>query len=392
MNKLVLSFIMKDESHVLERMLNSAKSITDCIVCLDTGSSDNSIEIVENFGKENNIPTYILSEPFKSFDKSRNRSREMAYEYITQLVWDLSKTWIYFFDCDEELIIEGFRKESLSLDFYMIYTFINNVKYTRNTFTKMSKKFKFVGPVHEYITNVDQVTSGILSGISVKVHMEGASWQSGVAEKYRKHAAILEDFLITDDETSRDSRWIYYTAQSYFDSANTTIWEENMERLRRAKKYYAERVSRTDGYIEERYYSQLKIGEIMMRMESPWEMTLVELLKAYSIDCNRGESIRLIIEYYMSIAEWHQAYIYSKFAKVTFHGKMPLNKVLFIDEKIYRWRFLEMHAITAFSTGRKEEGTTCYSELLNILKNSPQYFDSIDVERIMTNKQFFNLK
>jgi glycosyltransferase involved in cell wall biosynthesis len=40
MGKLALNFICKDESHVIGKMLESAKSITDLIVATDTGSTD----------------------------------------------------------------------------------------------------------------------------------------------------------------------------------------------------------------------------------------------------------------------------------------------------------------------------------------------------------------
>jgi len=47
MNKLALNFICKNESHVVERMLNSAKGITDLIVVNDTGSTDGTQELIK---------------------------------------------------------------------------------------------------------------------------------------------------------------------------------------------------------------------------------------------------------------------------------------------------------------------------------------------------------
>ena len=44
--KLILTQIMKDESHVAKRMLDSIKNIVDGICVVDTGSTDDSIEIV----------------------------------------------------------------------------------------------------------------------------------------------------------------------------------------------------------------------------------------------------------------------------------------------------------------------------------------------------------
>ena len=67
MGKLALNFICKNESHVIEKMLNSAKTITDLIVAVDTGSTDGTQDIIRKFGEENNIPTYVYDRPFDNF-------------------------------------------------------------------------------------------------------------------------------------------------------------------------------------------------------------------------------------------------------------------------------------------------------------------------------------
>ena len=69
MGKLALNFICKDESHVIKNMLESCKGITDLIVVNDTGSTDGTQDIIKNFGKENNIPTYVFERPFDDFEK-----------------------------------------------------------------------------------------------------------------------------------------------------------------------------------------------------------------------------------------------------------------------------------------------------------------------------------
>ena len=48
--RLAISQIVKNEAHVIERMLNSVKSIIDCAVFVDTGSTDNTQEIIKKWG------------------------------------------------------------------------------------------------------------------------------------------------------------------------------------------------------------------------------------------------------------------------------------------------------------------------------------------------------
>ena len=106
MGKLALNFICKNESHVIERMLTSAKSITDLIVVNDTGSTDGTQDIIRKFGEENNIPTYVFERPFDDFEKSRTWAMEKLREVVSELKWDADKIHGYWFDCDEQLIID----------------------------------------------------------------------------------------------------------------------------------------------------------------------------------------------------------------------------------------------------------------------------------------------
>jgi glycosyltransferase involved in cell wall biosynthesis len=391
MGKLALNFICKDESHVIGKMLESCKTITDLIVVNDTGSTDGTQDIIRKFGEDNNIPTYVFERPFDDFEKSRNHAMQKLRDVVQELGWDANKVHGYWFDCDETLVIDSkFNKDQFVNDLYMINTFIGQMKYTRNTFFKVSKPFKWYGPIHEFIICDDKnITSGLAENIHVDVKMTGASWQGDIPTKYKNHAFVLEKYI---DANRQDPRWIFYTAQSYHDSASMPDnREENEERMRRAMKYYKERVNRNDGYAEEIFYSQFRVGTIMRNMEEPWNLTHQELLKAYNMDPVRGESIKVIIDYYLQMGEWNMAYLYTKFAKVNFHGKNPYpNRLLFVDEALYIWKFAESHAAACFYTGRMDEAKATYQEMMSLSKSQPQYFTPEDLGKLEANAQFFN--
>ena len=391
MGKLALNFICKDESHVIGKMLESCKTITDLIVVNDTGSTDGTQDIIRKFGEDNNIPTYVFERPFDDFEKSRNHAMQKLRDVVQELGWDANKVHGYWFDCDETLVIDSkFNKDQFVNDLYMINTFIGQMKYTRNTFFKVSKPFKWYGPIHEFIICDDKnITSGLANDIHVDVKMTGASWQGDIPTKYKNHAFVLEKYI---DANRQDPRWIFYTAQSYHDSASMPDnREENEERMRRAMKYYKERVNRNDGYAEEIFYSQFRVGTIMRNMEEPWNLTHQELLKAYSMDPVRGESIKVIIDYYLQMGEWNMAYLYTKFAKVNFHGKNPYpQRLLFVDEALYIWKFAESHAAACFYTGRMDEAKATYQEMMSLSKSQPQYFTPEDLGKLQANAQFFN--
>ena len=393
MPKLVLNFICKNESHVITRMLSSSNGILDLIVAIDTGSTDNTIELIKKYGEDNNIPTYVFERPFDTFDKSRNFGMQKVKDVVDELKLDANDTFSMWFDCDEELVIEpGFSKEQFNKDLLMINAKIGQMKYTRNTFCRVSKlinSLKWTGVVHEFINSMDStITSGLAENISINVSMDGASWQGDISQKYLDHAHKLEAFISTD---RTDPRQIFYCAQSYHDSASMKDnKEENEERLRRSMKYYKERVKRNDGYAEENYYAQYRIGTIMRILEEPWNLTHMELLKAYSMDPLRGESIKVIIDYYLQIGDWNMAYLYSKFAKSNFHGKNPYpTRLLFVDEAIYIWKFAEVHAAACYYCGKMQEAKETFKEIIEISKKQTQCFSPEDLNKIEMNAQFF---
>jgi len=390
MGKLALNFICKDESPVIENMLESAKGIVDLIVVNDTGSTDGTQQIIKNFGEKHGIPTYVFERPFDDFENSRNHAMQKLRDVVKELGWNADQVHGFWFDCDETLVIDTkFNKVQFTKDLYMINTYIGQMKYTRNTFFKVSKPFRWYGPVHEFIVCDEQnITSGLAENIHVDVKMTGNSWLGDIAEKYASHSYKLEAYI---NKNRQDPRWIFYTAQSWHDAASIKDnKEENEERLRRSIKYYRERTQRTDGYAEEIYYAQYRIGTIMRILEEPWHLTHMELLKAYQIDPMRGESIKVIIDYYLQIGDWNMAYLYSKFAKTTFHGKNPYpTRLLFVDEATYIWKFAEAHAAASYYTGRMDEAKQTYHEIVNLTKTHPQYFSQDDLNKIQMNGQFF---
>ncbi len=388
MAKLVLTQIMKNEAHVITRMLNSIKPIVDIVCLVDTGSTDNTIEVVKNWGLENNVETHVFERAFDNFENSRNYSIQMAREITNGRGNDY---WGFWLDADEILEIQpNFNKNGIDKDLYMFNTYINVMKYTRNECYKLDKPFRFYGPVHEFIVCDDRnITSGLMEGLVVRVQMDGGSWKGNIPEKYKSHAHVLEKYI---DANRQDPRWIFYTAQSYHDSACVPDnKEENEERLRRSMKYYRERISRQDGYPEEIFYSQFRIGTIMRALEEPWYLTLNELLKAYTMEPLRAEPIKAIIDYYLAVGEWHNAYLFSKFAKMNFHQKNPYpQRLLFVDEALYVWKLLEVHAAASFYTGRKDEAKQCYQEMVRISREQPQFFTQEDYNKITMNAQFFS--
>jgi glycosyltransferase involved in cell wall biosynthesis len=68
--------IVKDEAHVIEKCLSTVEKFIDYWVIFDTGSSDNTKEIIQNRLK--NIPGELHVSQWVNFAQNRNQVLELA--------------------------------------------------------------------------------------------------------------------------------------------------------------------------------------------------------------------------------------------------------------------------------------------------------------------------
>ena len=91
-----LNMIVKDESHIIEETLTNIlnKIPIHYWVISDTGSTDDTISIIENFFKKRNIPGKIHRDPWKDFAHNRTVALSHAYNLTDYLL---------IFDADDEI-------------------------------------------------------------------------------------------------------------------------------------------------------------------------------------------------------------------------------------------------------------------------------------------------
>ena len=110
---LCLNMIVKNESRIITRLFDSVASIIDCYCICDTGSTDNTKELITKYFEAKGIPGKIVEEPFVNFAHNRN--------FALQSCFGMSD-YVLLLDADMVLEIKpGFEKSMLSShDSYMI--------------------------------------------------------------------------------------------------------------------------------------------------------------------------------------------------------------------------------------------------------------------------------
>lgn len=316
-------------------MLNSVAPIIDGVVCVDTGSTDNSKEIIESFCKEKSKPLFMHDYTFTNFEDTRNFALSKLKDKCDYGFW---------IDCKEELRIderfniEAFKNLLKKFDFGFVGV-ANDSSFLRNSFFKVSLPLTWKGKVHEVLTYKEKSLNLIIKNLSVIVHKDGYSTLSQTVEqKYLSYAKILEDEVLLNN----DPRDIFYLAQCYFLA----------KEYKKAIEWYEKRIERKDGFFEERYYSQFCIGNIL---KITGENTLA--IKAWD-KCTPLDSLRA--EHFLNMGIelqnqglWMESYDVSRFAYENFHGKNPFpQRHLCIDNDTYSHKLLQVHVKNCHHLGQ----------------------------------------
>ena len=104
--KLGLCMIVKDEEHCIERCLE----YNYWLIC-DTGSTDTTKEVIQNFFDKKKIPGEIVEIPWEGFGKSRTKSLELAKE-------KMEYAWVI--DADDSVTGNPILPKDMNADAYTL--------------------------------------------------------------------------------------------------------------------------------------------------------------------------------------------------------------------------------------------------------------------------------
>jgi len=338
--------IVKNESKVIERCFNSFKDIVDAIVISDTGSTDDTIAIMEKWRVDNNKEGVIVSHEWKNFEHNRNMSLVSCLLWIHSLPAEKGLDHqIIFIDADDYVVIDNpktFLKqfEKFDYDRYMINMRCGNSEYARLFAVKAPKKgekvvCKWEGVLHEYMNR--EGTTVNLSGGYIQASREGA--RSADPMKYLKDALVLETAL---KETPDNSRYVFYLAQSYRDY-DGPLFKKMSEKL------YLKRFE-MGGWDEERYISLVEAAKCRICRGKDDNKTAALLVKAFNFRPHRLEAPYFLVRHYRLNNNHIMGYAFGKSLV-----DLPWPKdSLFVNMDIHSWQFYDEVAICASWAKDKE--------------------------------------
>lgn len=338
-----LNMIVKDESHVIRRCLGSVKHLIDHWVIVDTGSTDGTQAVVQDF--LHGIPGQLHERPWVNFGYNREEALVLARG---------KAGYILFIDADDLLIFsESFSLPPLEKDIYLC---MQQVKSKKNPFAcahhpivlmiKDLPDFHWKGALHEAIEWEEIKTQELLSGVINEYRRDGHRSQD--QGRYHSDIRILEKAIQDDPFNSRD---VFQLARTYAAGDDFPS----------AIRYYEKRAG-MGGREDEVFYSLLNVGLLQKSLGMSPEIFLDSLSKAYQYRPVRAEPLFEITQYHIKTGEYASGFHIAQHSRT-----LPLLHDLYVEAWVYDWGCLYQYHICAKHLGKQDEA----SESLNTLLANP---------------------
>lgn len=310
-----LNMIVKNESKIIVRMLSSVLPLIDSYCICDTGSTDDTKDIITTFFNNHNIPGKIVSEPFRNFGYNRTFALQQCdgmpnSDYLLLMDADM------VLKISETLQISQLKK-TLTADAYNIFQGTHSFMYQNIRLIKNNKNCSYWGVTHEYI-NLPQgsVTANIEK---TQLFINDIGDGGSKSDKYIRDIKLLLQGL---KEKPNNDRYTFYLANSYKDSGQ----------YQHAIDTYKKRIE-LSGWIQEKYISCLRIYDCYTHLKQT-ENALYYLVKSFSYDKERFECVFELIKYYCQHDMNDVAYSYYSIVKSFYETKYLTSSIdgkLFLD-------------------------------------------------------------
>jgi len=280
---LALTMMVKNEHLRIHVTLKSVfePKIVDCVIMFDTGSTDNTIEIITDLCKQHNVPLFLKQGSFINFSVSRNELLDFA---------EGKSEYLLLMDCNDEVqngqALINFCQEHLSNteeEAFMMkqrwwaggsLTDYDNIRLLRN-----DCMWRYFGVVHEYVAKTTREQADAMYEKAVKKlvvtrdkkkksHYEGdiknvfarltvpetVIYQDRTKDddkSFKRFARDAELLLAAMEEDRNDARSCFYLAQTY----------KCLGFIDKSIKWYQRRWNMNFGFWEERYNALYEIGK-----------------------------------------------------------------------------------------------------------------------------------
>lgn len=358
--------IVKNESEIIQRLIDSVLPIIDSYCICDTGSTDKTPEIIESYFAFYGIPGKVVHEPFQDF--GYNRSNALKYcigmdkaDYLLLIDADMVLKIPKNFD------INLFKHYVASADAHYMLQGTDTFFYKNIRLVKNKPGISYWGVTHEYMNLPAGTKYGFFNKCDIFI------WDIGdggaKTDKFERDIRLLKQGL---KDMPNNDRYTFYLANSLRDAGKTN----------EAIETYKKRIS-LGGWIEESWYSHYSLGKIY-KHRNEMDKAVFHWLEAYSCNPTRIENLYEIVNYYRNNGKNDLAYIFYKIAREK-RAEIKNWDFLFLEKDVYDFKLDYEFSIFGYYVNKdKYDLVRCSMDLLNYHTVEPKIY-----KNILSNYKFY---
>jgi len=283
-NLINLCIMVKNAGPQFRDMLLNNLSLIDEWTILDTGSSDETIDIINEVlvGKKKG---HLYQEPFINFRDSRNRLLDLAGDNCKYTLM-LDDTYNVKLDLREFLY--DIRSDQFA-DSYTLFIKSDDSEYGSNRILKSNRKLRYINKIHEVINDKNNINVIIPINRSFILDERYDYMEKRTMERKELDLKLLFEEL---EEDPNNSRTYYYLGQTF----------NLMEDFENAFKWLKLRVEYPNaGFLQEKVDAAFEMARCAnFKLNKPWNECEKLYLQAYELDKSRPDSIYFIgIHYFL---------------------------------------------------------------------------------------------
>ena len=315
---LVAVLMVKNEAPVMEATLQPLVNagIQDFLI-YDTGSTDNTIQVTQNFFIKNNITNFVIEQgEFVDFATSRNKALDLTEQHFPDATFMLmlDAEWILQNGSDLLKYCQEQKNSPVTLWFIKVKT--SQIDFNHARLMRCKSNITFFGKVHEVPSTLPQAQ--VPSHIYFTLNPTRTS-----KEKSRQRWMHDRDILLKEVQKNPDNpRTVNFLAQTYLD----------LHDFENAAKWYEYR-TQMSGFDEEDFLAHFFLAEVY-GMLGDMESMVCTYLHAFCLRPHRAEPLVRLAEYYYLIESYELCYLFARHACTI---PYPEQDCSFVKKQLYNF-------------------------------------------------------
>jgi tetratricopeptide (TPR) repeat protein len=295
-NLIHLLIMVKNAGDDFEKILENNLPCIDRWTILDTGSTDNTIDIINRVlvGKRKGN---LYQEPFINFRESRNRCMDLAG---TTCKFNLFLDDTYYVSGNLRNFLEIARGDQFSTSFSTLIR-SDDMEYYSNRIIKSESGLRYIYTIHEVIDYNNNINVVIPKDQCVVIDQQSPYMGNRTKERKMMDLKLLFDMV---EEEPENPRHLYYIAQTY----------KCIGDLEKVAEYFLKRIEHpNEGFIQEKVDTYFELARLYnFELKKPWEECEKFYKKAYELEPSRPDPLYFIGIHYLLKNERYKAFEYFK--------------------------------------------------------------------------------